>query len=223
MSAKDQLSRDETRKSKDTDMVSESEKNTYHNTPQTNLKQSTDTNKTQSHKEENYIQFLPNWINKPWMYISPIQESQYLSWMEEWQKIIYTYSNYTSSPIITLSELRIFHPFTNNELSKNLSNNQLITIIEDLVTKNNAIWMGNDKLSIYLKLKSDLEYASEIHQFMINNGYALDVITLFDIRSFNQLWSKIPENHLKNIIEVLISQNKAEWVGKNQDAIKFSI
>ncbi len=58
---------------------------------------------------------------------------------------------------------------------------------------------------------------------MINNGYALDVITLFDIRSFNQLWSKIPENHLKNIIEVLISQNKAEWVGKKQDAIKFSI
>ena len=44
MSAKDQLSRDETRKSKDTDMVSESEKNIHHNTPQTNLKQSTDTN-----------------------------------------------------------------------------------------------------------------------------------------------------------------------------------
>ena len=60
MSAKDQLSRDETRKSKDTDMVSESEKNIHHNTPQTNLKQSTDTNKTQSHEEENYIQFLPN-------------------------------------------------------------------------------------------------------------------------------------------------------------------
>ena len=57
MSAKDQLSRDETRKSKDTDMVSESEKNIDHKTPQKNINQSTDTNKTLSHKEENYLQF----------------------------------------------------------------------------------------------------------------------------------------------------------------------
>ena len=57
MSAKDQLSRDETRKSKDTDMVSESEKNIHHNTPQTNLKQSTDTNKHNPMKKKIIFNF----------------------------------------------------------------------------------------------------------------------------------------------------------------------
>ena len=62
-----------------------------------------------------------------------------------------------------------------------------------------------------------------MHLYMIDNGYALDVLTLYDIQTLNQIWSNLPEEELKSVLNILVSQNKAEWIGKKQDTIKFSI
>lgn len=166
---------------------------------------------------------LPDWINKPWMYIHPTHQIQQNSWLEEWSNVILSYIKHKSNHSVDISILKQEFPFQNQTISKNLTINDLTSIFDYMVSKNQAIWIGDNKNSIYIRIKSNTQYASEMHRYMIDNGYALDVLTLYDIQTLNQIWSNLPEEELKSVLNILVSQNKAEWIGKKQDTIKFSI
>jgi len=182
---------------------------------------STETN--QSISKLDFNKTLPDWINKPWMYIRPTHQIQQNSWLEEWSNVILSYIKHKSNHSIDISILKQEFPFQNQTISKNLKINDIISIFDYMVSTNKAIWIGDDKNSIYIRIKSNTQYASEMHLYMIDNGYALDVLTLYDIQTLNQIWSNLPEDELKSVLNILVSQNKAEWIGKKQDTIKFSI
>ena len=157
------------------------------------------------------------------MYIHPTHQIQQNSWLEEWSNVILSYIKHKSNHSVDISILKQEFPFQNQTISKNLTINDLTSIFDYMVSKNQAIWIGDNKNSIYIRIKSNTQYASEMHRYMIDNGYALDVLTLYDIQTLNQIWSNLPEEELKSVLNILVSQNKAEWIGKKQDTIKFSI
>jgi hypothetical protein len=166
---------------------------------------------------------LPSWIGKPWMYVKPTHEGHFKNWIDSWKKLILDYSELLTRHIVSVYDLRDLHPFTNKENGKDLSIGELQTIISKMVDDNLAKWLDTDNLNARIYFKTDLEWASILYQFMVDNGYATDILTLYEMKNLGQKWSSLPDTELALILDILVEQNKAKWIGADRDTVQFKI
>lgn len=167
-----------------------------------------------------FTENLPMWINKPWMYVKPTHESHLKNWYTSWKKLIVSYSKTLAEHVINLYDLQSTHPFTNEEIGKDLSHEELVDIIEMMVEENLARWLDKST-RVRIFYKSDQEWAQIIYEYSIEHGYAAEVMTLFELKKLGQEWSSLPKEELRIIFSVLESQGKIKWV--DNDSLEFII
>lgn len=173
--------------------------------------------------EIEFMEIIPSWTNKPWMYIQPVVEGQLNSWRDSWISLILDYSRIFTEHIVNVNELLKKHPFTHQQTHKSLTQPVMVQIFDVMVTNGQAKWMDSNKILVRIYFKTDRQWADEIMEFLIEKGYAAELMTLFELENLNQEWSSIPRSELRAIFDLLVSDKRAKWVDNNKDSLTFKL
>ncbi|MCE7736352.1 MAG: hypothetical protein GPJ54_15835 [Candidatus Heimdallarchaeota archaeon] len=164
---------------------------------------------------------MPPWVKKPWMYVKPTHEHQLSSWLDSWQGLVLDYSRSYKIHIVNLSELNTKYPFTNQEIGKILTYDQLQTIIDKMVTEGLARWIDETKISARIYYLTNKDWASRVMAYLMESGYAAEVMTFFELQGLEQEWSTLPRAELRDIFDILVMDGRAKWVGEGKDTLSF--
>ncbi|MHA2172241.1 MAG: hypothetical protein ACXAB7_20400 [Candidatus Kariarchaeaceae archaeon] len=164
---------------------------------------------------------LPSWTSKPWMYVQPTNQSQLKSWLDSWSKVILEFSRIMTIHVININELITIHPFKNNQNNKQLTNDQVLVIVDDMVSSQQAKWLDDNQILVRIYFKTNDQWSSIIMKHLMDTGLAAEVLTLYELEKLNQDWSSLPRQELVEIFDILVSKNRAQWVGDSKDALTF--
>ncbi|MHA1303265.1 MAG: hypothetical protein ACTSPI_06145, partial [Candidatus Heimdallarchaeaceae archaeon] len=98
---------------------------------------------------------LPDWVNKPWMYITPKKSQQINSWLDSWSAVLLDYTKKLVIHVVNVNSLRETYPFSNKKIRKELTIDQIRNIIDYLETKGFAVWI-EDKTGFFERLFAKL-------------------------------------------------------------------
>ena len=174
--------------------------------------------------ERQLQEILPEWINKPWMYVTPDHQQQLDSWCADWSNFIMEYARINIKHIIHIEEERSEHPFNNKTAKKRLDREQLETIGDYIVAQEMGLWWDRKKIRLRLYWRTLDEWADIIYEWSIKTGRAAGadrVMTHFEIQQAGQAWSSIPQEDLKRIFEIMEKKGYIEWADKKKKAIAF--
>ncbi|NHJ39412.1 MAG: hypothetical protein FK731_05210 [Asgard group archaeon] len=174
--------------------------------------------------ERQLLEILPEWINKPWMYVTPEHQKQLDSWCADWSNFIMEYARINIKHIIHIEEERAKYPFNNKQAKKKLDREQLQQIGDYIVAQEMGLWWDKKKIRLRLYWRTLDEWADIIYEWSIKTGRAASadsVMTLYDIQSAGQPWSSIPQEDLKRIFEIMVVKGYIEWADKKKSAISF--
>ncbi|RLI63034.1 hypothetical protein DRO91_04985 [Candidatus Heimdallarchaeota archaeon] len=176
--------------------------------------------------ERQLLEILPEWINKPWMYVTPEHQKQLDSWCADWSNFIMEYARINIKHIIHIEEERAKYPFNNKQIKKRLDRKQFQTIGDYIVAQEMGIWWDKKKIRLRLYWRTLDEWADIIYEWSLKTGRAAGperVMTLLDIQEAGQPWSTIPVEDLKRIFEIMKEKGYIEWADKKKTAIAFII
>jgi len=174
--------------------------------------------------ERQLQEILPEWINKPWMYVTPEHQQQLDSWCADWSNFVMEYARINIKHIIHIEEERTKHPFNNKTAKKRLDREQLETIGDYIVAQEMGLWWDRKKIRLRLYWRTLDEWADIIYEWSIKTGRvagAERVMTLFDIQQAGQAWSTIPQRDLFRIFEIMEQKGYIEWADKKKKVIAF--
>ncbi len=175
--------------------------------------------------ERQLKEILPEWIDKPWMYVTPEHQKQLDSWCADWSNFILEYARINLKHIIHIEEERVKHPFSNKMIKKKLDREQLQEIGDYIVAQEMGIWWDKKKIRLRLYWRTLDEWADIIYEWSIKTGRAAGaerVMTIIDIQEANQPWSTIPQEDLKRIFEIMEDKGYIEWADKKKTIIAFT-
>ncbi|MCF2143443.1 MAG: vacuolar protein-sorting-associated protein 25 [Candidatus Heimdallarchaeota archaeon] len=176
--------------------------------------------------ERQLLEILPEWINKPWMYVTPEHQKQLDSWCADWSNFIMEYARINIKHIIHIEEERAKYPFNNKQIKKRLDRKQFQTIGDYIVAQEMGIWWDKKKIRLRLYWRTLDEWADIIYEWSLKTGRAAGperVMTMLDIQEAGQPWSTIPVEDLKRIFEIMKEKGYIEWADKKKTAIAFII
>jgi len=174
--------------------------------------------------ERQLMEILPEWINKPWMYVTPEHQQQLDSWCSDWSNFIMEYARINIKHIIHIEEERAKYPFNNKPVKKRLARKQLQQIGNYIVAQEMGIWWDKKKIRLRLYWRTLDEWADIIYEWNIKTGRAAGaerVMTLYDIQQANQPWSTIPQEDLRRIFDIMDDKGYIEWADKKKNIIAF--
>ena len=176
---------------------------------------------------------LYNWANDPkkfgWMYWVPDKKSgvknwkeNLESWINDWSKFTIDWARVFILHIIDMYEITKEKPFVNlNDREKALTiifNN----LVEMKRGKNQvAQWTGKEKNKIRIYWRSLEEWANLFYDWAFNGGG--DIFTQIGIRKASEEilgFDTLPEEDLREIINILVKQKKARWIDKKLIRVK---
>ncbi|MHA2098778.1 MAG: hypothetical protein ACW99A_08830 [Candidatus Kariarchaeaceae archaeon] len=164
---------------------------------------------------------LPPWVKKPWMYVKPVNEAQLNSWLDSWKGLVIEYARSYKIHVINLSQLNTKHPFANQEIDKTLTYDQLQSIVDHMVIEGLAKWIDDTRVSARIYYLTNKQWGNKIMEYMIESGYAAEIMTFFELQQLKQEWSTLPRTELKDIFEILVMEGRAKWVGDEKDTLSF--
>ncbi|MCG3253556.1 MAG: hypothetical protein KAX09_06895, partial [Candidatus Heimdallarchaeota archaeon] len=100
--------------------------------------------------ERQLKEILPEWIDKPWMYVTPEHQKQLDSWCADWSNFILEYARINIKHIIHIEEERSEYPFRNKQAKKELDREQLQEIGDYIVAQEMGIWWDKKKIRLRL-------------------------------------------------------------------------
>ncbi|HUT82465.1 MAG TPA: hypothetical protein VMZ29_14785 [Candidatus Bathyarchaeia archaeon] len=174
--------------------------------------------------ERQLLEILPEWINKPWMFVTPEHQKHLDSWCSDWSNFLMEYARINIMHIIHIEEERAKFPFNNKQAKKKLDREQLEIIGDYIVAQEMGIWWDKKKIRLRLYWRTLDEWADIIYEWSIKTGRAAGaerVMTLLDIQQANQPWSTIPQEDLNRIFEIMKNKGYIEWADKKKSAIAF--
>ena len=174
--------------------------------------------------ERQLLEILPEWINKPWMYVTPEHQKQLDSWCADWSNFIMEYARINIKHIIHIEEEKSKFPFNNKQAKKRLDRKQFQTIGNYIVAQEMGIWWDKKKIRLRLYWRTLDEWADIIYEWSIKTGRAAGaerVMTLIDIQEANQTWSTIPQQDLKRIFNIMEEKGYIEFADKKKSVIAF--
>lgn len=175
--------------------------------------------------ERQLKEILPEWVNKPWMYVTPEHQRQLDSWCADWSNFILEYARINIKHIIHIEEERASYPFNNKPLKKRLDREQMQRIGEYIVAQEMGLWWDRKKIRLRLYWRTLDEWADIIYEWSLKTGRAASeggVITVFELQEAKQPWSTIPQEDIYRILEIMEQKGYIEFVNKKKkDTIKF--
>ncbi len=174
--------------------------------------------------ERQLKEILPEWIDKPWMYVTPEHQKQLDSWCSDWSNFIMEYARINIKHIIHVEEESSNYPFNNKTAKKRLDREQIQEIGDYIVAQEMGIWWDKKKIRLRLYWRTLDEWGDIIYEWSIKTGRAASadrVMTLFDIQDAGQPWSSIPQQDLKRIFKLMHEKGYIEWADKKKKSIAF--
>lgn len=166
---------------------------------------------------------LPPWVNKPWVYITPKVETQVESWIESWAQIIITYAETLNKHVVNSLDLQKIHPFRHQKTLKQLSASQMNSVIDEMVAQKRASYLDESKTLVRIYFKSLKEWAEIIYKYLVDSGKLVEVLTLYEFQTMKQEWSELPIDDFKWIFNYYVQENRAKFIGKDNDTVEFDI
>lgn len=170
-----------------------------------------------------FLASLPDWVNKPWMYVQPTHEGHLKSWKESWKTMIIDYSSHFKLHIISVVELMDEFPFNNKKVRKQISKKQMDTIIDEMVEQGLAKWIDEHHIVVRVFYKTTEQWKEIMVAYLFDRGYAAEVITFFELKNMEQEWSTLPFDEFFEIFELLVKEGRAKWADTKKDSIKLEI
>lgn len=171
--------------------------------------------------QQQFIEKVPSWVNKPWMFVQPTHQSHLKSWIESWKSVIVDYSEHFNLHVISLTELQGEYPYKNTKINKKLSKSQLNYIVDDMVNTGVAQWLDDNHILVRVYYKTRDQWKEIIVSFLFDKGYAAEVITFFELENMEELWSSLPRDEIKYIFQLLIEEGRAKWADSSKDSFKL--
>ncbi len=168
-----------------------------------------------------FIVKMPPWVKKPWMYVTPSHQQQLNSWFDSWKGLVLDYSRSYKIHIINITQLITIYPFANQEIGKTLTYDQLQAIVDKMVKEGLARWIDETKISARIYYLTNKDWARKIMDYLMESGYAAEVMTFFELQKLDQEWSTLPRAELRDIFDILVTDGRAEWVGDGKDTLSF--
>lgn len=163
--------------------------------------------------EEERMKFMYSMPNKK------KQENDYLSWRNEWSKVLFDYSRCAILHIIYFREViseRPFSNFTNREL-------YVREIAEELIEQNLAAWPSKKKDSIRVYWKTLEVWADEIYNWAYEEG-KLEPIMVYELREASSKdFSSLPLDDLEEIFKILAKNRRAKILKLDDGQLAFKI
>ena len=174
--------------------------------------------------ERQLKEILPEWIDKPWMYVTPEHQKQLDSWCADWSNFILEYARINIKHIIHIEEERSEYPFRNKQAKKELDREQLQEIGDYIVAQEMGIWWDKKKIRLRLYWRTLDEWADIIYEWSIKTGRAAGaerVMSIIDSQEAGRTWSTIPISDLKRIFNIMEDKGYIEWADKKKNIIAF--
>lgn len=145
---------------------------------------------------------------KKFMYTMPDQKKQkndYISWKNEWAKVLFDYARFAVLHIIYIRELnsqKPFSEFTNRE-------NYVLEIVKVLISQKQAKWLSKKKEKLRIYWKTLEVYSDEIYNWAYENG-KLEPIMIYELRNAKEEdFSSLPLEDLEEIFKILAKNHRA--------------
>ncbi|MFX1478381.1 MAG: hypothetical protein ACFFCI_09630 [Promethearchaeota archaeon] len=145
---------------------------------------------------------------KKFMYTMPDQKKQkndYISWKNEWAKVLFDYARFAVLHIIYIRELnsqKPFSEFTNRE-------KYILEIVKVLISQKQAKWLSKKKEKLRIYWKTLEVYSDEIYNWAYENG-KLEPIMIYELRNAKEEdFSSLPLEDLEEIFKILAKNHRA--------------
>lgn len=190
--------------------------------------------KSAKEKELEKLWKLYEWASNsekfPWMYWIPDKESRiknwkenFESWKNDWSKFTIDWARAFILHILDMYEIAKEKPY----ISLNDRERALDIIFKELVEMKRgktkiAKWTDKDKNKIRLYWRSLDEWAKIFYNWAFEGGG--DIFTLIDLRNLEEEipgFGTLPEEDLREIIDILVKQKKARWIDKKLIRVKI--
>jgi len=164
-------------------------------------------------------QILPDWVEKPWRWITPEELHLKEQWLVEWGDFLMEWSRTKELHIIKKEDVRREFPFKQPLLKKQLSTEQFERIGDNLTERQKAKrWDAKKRrLRVYWMPLEDV--AEEIFEWAEDQG--LLIATIFDLQNSRETWSKVPRRELLLVLQRLVKTKRANWADKEKTSISF--
>ncbi|MEM2133408.1 MAG: hypothetical protein QXG44_01010 [Candidatus Jordarchaeaceae archaeon] len=157
---------------------------------------------------------LPDWVDKPWMYVKPENPKFLESWRRDWSDYTLKWAKFLVIHLISVAELMEKRPFDK------LSEVALRDILEYMNSKNSVKWWDKNKTLVRIYWRSLEEWCEIIYRWALRTG-RLD-FTLFEIMDEKEDFSTLPPEDIKEIFRLMVEKRFAEWMGKKREMIKIN-
>jgi len=142
----------------------------------------------------------------------------YESWKSEWSKVLFDYARYAILHILYLRQSESEKPFSNFEDRKQA----LEEIAEELINKEQAEWLSKSKEKLRVYWKSLNNWAEEIYDWAMEIS-PLEPILIFEIRESNRAFSKLPNDDIIKIFQMLEKDKRGKIIRLEDDQVSFKI
>lgn len=173
---------------------------------------------------ENLLKAYP-WLEeerKKFMYTMPNKKknkNDYVSWKEEWAKVLFDYARFAVLHIIYIRKLnsqRPFSNFTNRE-------QYIREIAEELISQNQAKWISKEKKRLRIYWKTLEAWSDEIYKWCYENG-KIETIMIYELREASQEdFSTLPLEDLEEIFKILTKNRRAKVFKLENGQLAFKI
>lgn len=173
---------------------------------------------------ENLLKAYP-WLEeerKKFMYTMPNKKknkNDYVSWKEEWAKVLFDYARFAVLHIIYIRKLnsqRPFSNFTNRE-------QYIREIAEELISQNQAKWLSKEKRRLRIYWKTLEAWSDEIYKWCYENG-KIETIMIYELREASQEdFSTLPLEDLEEIFKILTKNRRAKVFKLENGQLAFKI
>ena len=157
--------------------------------------------------EEDFLNF------PPFFTLQPVETTR-LKQLSLWKKLIMDWfskpENHSQQSVIVLDSFALFF---NDKIDRRLNPEERIAVAEHLIASGHAEWKEQDE-SIYVYIKTPVELASIIFDFVQSNGLFETVFTLYELLS-GDLTSGTPiygmnQNLCLSALQILSKKGKAD-------------
>jgi len=137
------------------------------------------------------------------------------SWLRDWCDLVLRWCQFDVNVhhVVGLKDFKASKPFDV------LPEMEVREILQHLVDRGLAKWIGKDKTVARIMWRSLEEWANDIYQWAYNNGK--DMLDRFAIQSANKDFSSLPKPDIESVLEIMVKKKMLKWIGKKHRQAKL--
>uniref|UniRef100_A0A1B6LXU1 Vacuolar protein-sorting-associated protein 25 n=1 Tax=Graphocephala atropunctata TaxID=36148 RepID=A0A1B6LXU1_9HEMI len=156
-------------------------------------------------------------IEWPWQYsfppfftIQPNEETRKRQ-LEAWRSLVVEYHRSTRQYVLDVGEAERSPLFNNTSISRKLSSEGIVAVLETLQRRGNAEPINKEKTRWYIYWNTLAEWGALVYSWAQDSGFTNSVCTFYEIvNTSDQEFSGMETGVLVKALKTLERQNKAE-------------